>query len=528
MSIFILILFNFLTFSPSAILSEDRTWDGEAGDNQWTNPLNWDNDLLPEADADVWIITDDTVIISGTEILVESITLGGGADLIIAEDGILNTYKGGPNGSDAVHMEGIDSTGVETTLTVAGSLLIDMHGASGDGLDMNKFTQTTVTSTGFLQIIHTGDDGLEIGDDFINYGVVEILDTEDHGIKFSNVVEGGATILNAAGASMSIDSTNLNGLQLNSDLLFQNDGSLTISNCLQDLLEGSSYGFTNSGYFEADGIVKSNSFTNLGNAVIAPGPQTTATLTFEEAFDFTNTTLSFDLSSVTSGNSPQPGADYDQLIILEGSVDLSQSILELQGDYVGEETHKIILLNNMSTSAIIGQFDNLAEGDTLQFNNIDFTISYTDGQDSNDVSITFLPEVVVIDEDMDGFAVEVDCDDTNPEIFPGAIEIPNNGIDEDCNGVDSLTSSVYANVLLGISISPNPATDYLLFEGIENTDLMVQVYTLNGQLILSRTINSDGKIDVSELLSGVYFIRMENIGSDTQKKQSINHVFFKR
>jgi len=44
------------------------------------------------------------------------------------------------------------------------------------------------------------------------------------------------------------------------------------------------------------------------------------------------------------------------------------------------------------------------------------------------------------DEDGDGVDASEDCDDTNAQVYPGAVEIPGDGIDNDC---DESTSDEY-------------------------------------------------------------------------------------
>jgi len=44
-------------------------------------------------------------------------------------------------------------------------------------------------------------------------------------------------------------------------------------------------------------------------------------------------------------------------------------------------------------------------------------------------------ECLIIDNDQDGFANSIDCDDENPNVNPGQFEVPYNGLDDDCNPI---------------------------------------------------------------------------------------------
>lgn len=46
-------------------------------------------------------------------------------------------------------------------------------------------------------------------------------------------------------------------------------------------------------------------------------------------------------------------------------------------------------------------------------------------------------EAGLVDTDSDGFPACLDCDDSDASVYPGALEIPNDGRDQDCDGTDT-------------------------------------------------------------------------------------------
>ncbi len=113
----------------------------------------------------------------------------------------------------------------------------------------------------------------------------------------------------------------------------------------------------------------------------------------------------------------------------------------------------------------------------------------------------------IIDLDGDGWNSDFDCDDTNAAINPGAMEVPGNGIDEDCDGMDG-TVSIHEIDGHSVDIYPNPMSEFLYVDS-SVTGLRYSFYNYKGQVVLQGTVDLS-PINISILNSGLYLIVIES------------------
>ncbi len=100
------------------------------------------------------------------------------------------------------------------------------------------------------------------------------------------------------------------------------------------------------------------------------------------------------------------------------------------------------------------------------------------------------------------------------EFCAGTEEIPNNGIDDDCNpNTPDSDVSTNIDVLLeedGISLYPNPTSDIFEIAGLDD-NYNIRILTIDGTVV--QTIDYEGpahQIDISSLPSGLLFIDIRN------------------
>jgi hypothetical protein len=113
-----------------------------------------------------------------------------------------------------------------------------------------------------------------------------------------------------------------------------------------------------------------------------------------------------------------------------------------------------------------------------------------------------------------------DCDDTNPNVNPGVLEVSNNGIDDNCNGaIDEFgvgMSEVVTNSYF--SIFPNPAYEEITLQLQTNSSgvVLISVVNVYGEITLEQSFplvngNLNEKISLDEKFAGgMYCVKIQS------------------
>ena len=130
--------------------------------------------------------------------------------------------------------------------------------------------------------------------------------------------------------------------------------------------------------------------------------------------------------------------------------------------------------------------------------------------------------VTGVDMDGDGYLSQFECDDNNASINPSATEIADNGIDEDCDGAD-LISSLHELASTKVMIFPNPTSELIniVFDGPLN--FKIKLYNAQGKLV--HTSTNSKQITLDRFISGTYLLEIIDLNT---KQKIVDRIVVER
>lgn len=132
---------------------------------------------------------------------------------------------------------------------------------------------------------------------------------------------------------------------------------------------------------------------------------------------------------------------------------------------------------------------------------------------TNSTSHTY---VAAFDVDEDGFYFWEDCEDEDASIFPGAEEIVNNGIDEDCDGMDLVTNTLDHHAF-DVKVFPNPVSNILRVQ-LDEQAYAITILDVQGKTLMqSGLVSLNHTIDLSNVGDGLYVIELIQIESGNRQ-----------
>ena len=259
------------------------------------------------------------------------------------------------------------------------------------------------------------------------------------------------------------------------DLIKTGTGELTLNSFFQTNSEGT---------ITAEGTIKSTFIVNEGT--LKPGfPIGTMVLDAPTFLMNDDATLEIELEE-------DNGVITTDLLEAFGNIEIKGALIVSEIGFLPNGDYPIFTTTGIFTDTFL----------TVQLP-VGYTIQYDPS------SVLLVKEATLVDNDNDGFLSDVDCDDNNPNIYPGAMEIPNNLIDEDCDGMDLIVSLEEIEESF-IHIFPNPFDDELWIQFEKRTTGDYRLIDIHGKIWKAGKIESDSfKLNSGELPNGIFMLSIQ-------------------